>query len=399
LTGAGELALNGGRPIRTRLLPYGRQLIDEQDVQAVEKVLRSEWLTTGPMVGEFEASFARAVGAAEAVVVNSGTAALHCSVHALRLRSGDEVIVPACTFAATATSVMMEGAVPVFADVDPDCLLLDPARVEERMSARTRAVIAVDYGGQPCRYDELRDLCRRRDIALIADACHALGARYRGQPVGTLADLTAFSLHPVKQITTGEGGVVTTDDAELAERMRRFRNHGISADHRQRNENVTWYYEVTELGMNYRLTDLQCALGLAQLSKLSGFLARCREIAARYDAAFASDAATGMAPVPLARRPDVEHAFHLYVVRVPARDWVFRALRAEGIGVNVHYIPVHLHPLFQRTLGTRSGLCPVTEEAYASLLSLPIFAAMSDTDVDDVLRAVRKVFPHIPAEG
>ena len=306
-----QLAIHGGSPVRQKLLPYGRQSIDDDDIAAVVTVLRSDWLTTGPMVGEFERAFAEATGSAEAVAVSNGTAALHAAVHALNIGPGDEVIVPAMTFAATANCVVYQGGTPIFVDVDPETLLIDPAQVEAKMTPLTRAVIAVDYTGQPCDYQALRAITDRHGLALMSDACHAIGGSYRGRPVGTLADLNTFSLHPVKHLTTGEGGVITTDDSAMAQRMRVFRNHGITSDHRQREQQGSWFYEMVDLGYNYRLTDLQCALGLSQLRKLRQWVTRRQEIARRYDMAFAEMPAVQ----PLAVRPEVAHGYHLYVVR------------------------------------------------------------------------------------
>ena len=388
-----DLAIEGGKPVRKNPLPYGRQSVDEEDIQAVAAVLRSEWLTTGPKVGAFEEAFAAAVGAPHAVAVSSGTAALHAAVYALGIGPGDEVIVPAMTFAATANCVVYQGGTPVFADVDRETLLLDPAQVEKKITPRTKAVIAVDYAGQPCDYDRLKALADRHGIKLVADACHALGGAYKGSPVGALADLSTFSLHPVKHITTGEGGIITTHDTTFAQRMRVFRNHGITSDHRQREAVGGWHYEMVDLGYNYRLTDIQCALGMSQLRKLKSWIERRQTIARQYDMAFADLKAVR----PLAVRPDVSHAYHLYVITLNLdrlrvkRDAVFAALRAEGIGVNVHYIPVHLHPFYQKRFGTRPGLCPVAEEAYEQIISLPIFPAMSAGDAGDVIEAVRKV--------
>lgn len=390
------LAIEGGRPIRSQLLPYGRQSIDEDDVRAVVEVLRSDWLTTGPKIEEFESAFARAAGVREAVAVSSGTAALHAAVHALRIGPGDEVIVPPITFAATANCVLYEGGTPVFADVEPDTLLLDPRRVEERITSRTRAVIAVDYAGQPCDYGALRRVAARHGLKIVADACHALGGSSGGAPVGSLADLSTFSLHPVKHITTGEGGVITTDDGEFARRMRVFRNHGITSDHRRREQVGSWFYEMVDLGFNYRLTDFQCALGMAQLRKLPASVERRRDIAHRYDLAFAELA--GLRALRTA--PERRHAYHLYVVRLDLsrlsvdRATVFAALRAEGIGCNVHYIPVHLHPFYRERFGTGPGLCPEAESAYEELLTLPLFPGMTDGDAEDVIAAVRKVTQH-----
>jgi perosamine synthetase len=376
------------RPVRATMLPYGRQSIDDADIEAVVDVLRSDWLTTGPKVAEFERAFAEATGAAEAVAVSNGTAALHAAANALGISPGDEVIVTPMTFAGTANSVVFEGGTPVFADVDPSTLLIDPARVAEKITPRTKAIIAVDYAGQPCDYDALRAIANDHGLALVDDACHALGGSYKGRPVGSLADLNTFSLHPVKNITTGEGGVITTSDAELARRMRTFRNHGITSDHRQREEQGSWFYEMVDLGYNYRLTDFQCALGLSQLTKLQGWVERRRSIAATYDRAFSN--IRGIKPLRV--RPDAQHAYHLYPVLVDGdRAAIFQALRAEGIGCNVHYIPVHLHPFYRRTLGTGPGLCPIAEAAYERLITLPIFPAMTDSDVRDVIDAVTKV--------
>ena len=387
-----KLAVEGGPPVRNQMLPYGRQHLDEADIAAVVEVLRSDWLTTGPMVGRFEEAFAAYVGAREAVAVSNGTAALHAAAHALGIGPGDEVIVPALTFAASANCVFYQGGTPVFVDVSPETLLLDPTQVEAALTARTKAVVAVDYTGHPCAYDALQDLATRHGLALISDACHALGGAYKGRSVGTLADLSTFSLHPVKHITTGEGGVITTDDASLAQKMRAFRNHGLTSDHRQRAATGSWFYEMVELGYNYRLTDFQAALGISQLQKLPQWIARRTEIAQRYDEAFVEQPGIQ----PLGVRPDVVHAYHLYVVQLDLerlcadRAQVFAALRAENIGVNVHYIPVPWHPYYQQR-GYGRGHWAVAEAAYARILSLPLFPMMSDQDVEDVIVACRKV--------
>lgn len=390
---ASHLAIDGGAPVRERLLPYGHQSIDENDVRAVVETLQSDWLTTGPKGREFERAFAAFTGAGEAVAVSSGTAALHAAMHVLRIGSGDEVIVPAMTFAASANCVAYQGGTPVFADVEPDTLLVDVKDVEKKITARTRAIVAVDYAGQPCEYDELRNIAQRRGLALVADACHSLGGAYKGRPVGTLADLNIFSLHPVKAMTTGEGGVITTASFETAHAMRRFRNHGITSDQFEREQIGSWLYAMVELGYNYRMSDIQSALGLSQLAKLSGWVARRRAIAERYDLAF-----TRMPGVrPLQVKAEVEHAYHLYVIQLDStvlaadRARVFATLRAENIGVNVHYLPVHLHSYYRETFGTGEGLCPVAEAAYERILSLPIFPAMSDQDVNDAIEAVWKV--------
>jgi perosamine synthetase len=388
-----KLAIEGGAPIRRARLPYGRQWLDEEDILAVVDVLRSDWLTTGPTVDEFERTFSDCVGAKQAVAVSNGTAALHAAMYAVGIEPGDEVIVPPMTFAASANCVVFQGGTPVFADVTGDTLLLDPAQVEAKITPRTKAIVSVDYCGQACEYGKLRAIADRYGLALVADACHALGGCYQGRPVGSLADLNTFSFHPVKHIATGEGGMITTDDLELARRMRVFRNHGITSDHRQREQQGSWFYEMIDLGYNYRLTDFQCVLGMSQLRKLSDWVARRQDIARNYDTAFAELSAVDPLPV----REDVSHAYHLYVVRLDLdqlqvdRARIFAALRAEGIGVNVHYIPVHLHPFYRERLGTGPGLCPVAEAAYEQIVTLPVFPRMNDDDVGDVIAAVRKV--------
>jgi perosamine synthetase len=387
-----KLAIEGGSPVRGALLPYGRPAIDENDIAAVGAVMRTGWLTTGPKVAEFEAAFAAAIGGGEAVAVANGTAALHCAAHAAGIGPGDEVIVPALTFAASANCVRYLGGTVVFADVRADTLNVDPAQVASLVTPRTKAVIAVDYAGQPADLDPLLELCRARNLILIEDASHALRATYRSQAVGSIADFTTFSLHPVKLMTTGEGGMVTTRITAAAMRMRAFRNHGISADHRERGELGSWQYDIADLGFNYRLSDMQCALGLSQLRNVDRWLERRRDIAARYDAALASIPAIAR-PVVLADR---EPAWHLYVVRLDldalsvGREQVFRAMRAENIGVNVHYIPVPWLGYYQR-LGYGKGRWPVAEEAYGRILTLPLFPEMTDRDVSDVVRALEKV--------
>ena len=368
------------------MIPYGRQAVDEEDIQAVMEVLRSDWLTTGPKVEEFEQAFAQYVGTKEAVAVSSGTAALHAAMYALGIGPGDEVIVPAMTFAATANCVIFQGGTPIFVDVDPETLLIDLEQVESKINSRTRAVIAVDYAGHPADYDRLRTIADKNGIALVADACHSLGARYKDRNVGTLADLNVFSFHPVKHITTGEGGMITTHDAELASRMRIFRNHGIATDFYQREAIGTWYYEVVDLGFNYRITDIQCALGLSQLKKLPDFLAQRRRIAKRYNEIFIRSQNIR----PIRAKESVSHAYHLYVITIEfdqigkAREQVFKLLRKGGIGVNVHYIPVHLHPYYRKALGTGPGDCPTAELMYNKILSLPIHPKMTEAQVEEV---------------
>jgi perosamine synthetase len=387
-----RLAIDGGTPVRGRLLPYGHQVVDEADVQAVVEALRSDWLTTGPKVAEFEEAFAAAVDARYAVAVSSGTAALHGAAFAAGIGPDDEVITTPMTFAATANCIRYQGSKVVFADVEPRTLNIAVGRVEEAITPQTRAIIPVDYAGQPADLDELYALAEENHLVVIEDAAHALGATYKGRKVGSLATMTVFSFHPVKHITTGEGGLITTNDSKLAERLRAFRNHGISINHRQREVAGAWFYEMRDLGYNYRITDIGCALGLSQLKKLPGWMARRREIAARYTAEFTRMPEVEPPYVLEAREP----SWHLYVLRLHLerlrvdRSQVFRAMRAENIGVNVHYIPVPWHPYY-RKLGYGPGHWPVAEGAYERMLTLPLWPGMTDADVQDTVEAVRKV--------
>ncbi|HWX89044.1 MAG TPA: DegT/DnrJ/EryC1/StrS family aminotransferase [Rhizomicrobium sp.] len=375
-------------PIEAAFLPYGRQQIGEADVKAVVEALCSSWLTTGPRVSEFEKAFAAHCGVAEGVAVNSGTAALHSAMRALRIQRGDEVIVPAITFAASANAALYEGGVPVFADVESDTLLIDPASVAMKITPKTRAIVAVDYAGQPADYDALRELTRGRDIAIVADACHAPGATYKSRSTGTLGDISCFSFHPVKHLTTCEGGMAVTDDVDMAAHMRRFRNHGIDSDHRTREAQGAHAYDMAELGFNYRLPDVQCALGLAQLVRLPGWVTARQKIAALYDVALA-----GMADVmPLKTHADRTNAHHLYVVKLADhidRDLAFARLREEGIGANVHYAPVYLHSYY-RERGYQPGLAPVAEAVSRRILTLPMFPAMTGSDVARVVSALQR---------
>lgn len=388
-----RLAIEGGTPVRHRLLPYGRQQIDAADITAVVDVLQSAYLTTGPAVERFERAFADLVGARHAVAVSSGTAALHAAAYAARIGPGDRVLTTPLTFVATANCVRYQGGLPVFIDVRPDTLTIDSGCVRSAMTPDVKAVIAVDYAGLPSDLDELASTCADSDAVLIEDASHALGATYRQRRIGSVAHLTTFSLHPVKHITTGEGGVVTTNDEQLASRMRRFRNHGITLTATERASSHSWAYDVEDIGFNYRLTDMQCALGVSQLSKLPGWLSRRREIATLYDAELAR-----VPEIELpARLEDRESAWHLYVIRLRlerlrvGRPQVFAALRAENIGVNVHYVPVPWHSTFRDVPGCTRGCWPVAEAAYERMITLPLWPGMTDADVSDVARAVSKV--------
>jgi perosamine synthetase len=352
--------------------------------------LRSPWLTTGPLVGEFEAGFASASEAGHAVAFSNGTAALHGVMHAHDIGPGDEIIVPANTFVASANCALYQGATPVFADVEESTLLLDPADVESKITERTRGIVSVDYAGQPCDYKALNEIATRRGIFLHADACHALGAKYRGRAVGSLAATSSFSFHPVKPITTAEGGMVTTDNAECAQRLRVFRNHGIVSDFRSREAAGTWEYDMVELGYNCRLSDLQCALGIAQLKRLDEFIASRQRAAAFYDAQLSEF--DWIRPIEI--KPDRTSGFHLYVGRLGGiaagrQAEIFQFMRGRGIGVHVMYKPVYQHSYYRERFGDRTGLCPRAEEAYRSILVLPIFPQITDAELETVIDALR----------
>ena len=387
-----ELALYGGSSVRKNLLPYGKQFVDQKDVQSVIEVLQSDWLTTGPTVLEFEKQFAKHVGAAEGVVVNSGTAGLHCAVYAAGIGPGDEVITSPITFMATANCIRYQGGKVVFADVEPGSLNINPESIKNCLSSKTKAIIAVDFTGHPANLDPIAEIAKKNNLVFIEDAAHALGATYKNRPIGSIADMTTFSLHPVKNITTGEGGLVVANNPVFLERLRRFRNHGITQDHYQRKKQGTWSYDMEEIGYNYRLTELSAVLGISQLQKLPKLLQRRRQIAARYNDAFLKNS---MLTLPL-QQPDCQSAWHLYVIKLNLdnlevdRGEIFKALRAENIGVNVHYIPVPWLTYYQK-LGYKKGSWPIAESMYHRLISLPVWPGMEDSDVEDVILAINKV--------
>ena len=388
-----QLAIKGGKPVRSSILPYGHQWIDEEDVRSVVEVLKSDWITQGPKVDEFERALAEYCGVKYGVAVSSGTAALHAACAVAGISKGDEGITTPITFAGTANAVVYRSGKPVFADIREDTLNIDVAEIKKKLSTRTKAILPVDFAGHPADLDEIMAIARERKLTVIEDASHALGAEYRGRKIGGLSDMTVLSFHPVKHITTGEGGMVLTNSKDYCEKLRVFRHHGIIRNQSTFRNSGPWYYEIPSPGYNFRLTDFQCALGISQLKKLNGFVQRRREIAATYNEAFAEmDELTK--PTELAH---VKAAYHIYVIQLrteklkTGRKEVFEALRAENIGANVHYIPVHLQPFYQREFGYRRGDYPKAETYYERTITLPIFPNMSDEDIKDVIEAVCKV--------
>ena len=390
-------------------IPYARHSIDEDDIAAVAEALRGDWLTQGPRVAAFEEAVAERVGGRHGIAVATGTAALHCACYAAGVGPGDEVITAPITFAASGNCALYLGASVRFVDIRPDTYCLDPGKLEAAITPRTKAIIPVDQTGQPCDVDEINAVAAKHGVAVIEDAAHALGTTYKGRPVGALADMTMFSFHAVKHVATGEGGMIVTDDDELAAVMRRFRTHGIAKDPdrmvlaaqaadgvtpdtagRNSDTPAAWYYEMQDLGFNYRITDIQCALGLSQLTKLDRFIARRRAIAGRYTEAFA---ASPLLVVPR-QEADRKNAWHLYVLRLrldrmaKTRRQVFEELRAKGVGVHVHYIPLHLQPYYRDRFAYGRGDFPEAEAYYDSALTVPLFPALTDDECDRVIKAV-----------
>lgn len=374
------------------MIPYSRQSVDAEDIDAVVQVLKSDLLTQGPAVKAFESALARYCGVTYAVVFSSGTAALHAAYSVAGLKKGDEFITSPLTFAATANAGLYLGAMPVFADIDTEGNL-DPRETEKRITKHTRVIVVVDYAGLPGRLLEFRHLARKHNLVLIEDACHALGADYRGKKVGSWSDLTVFSFHPVKSITTGEGGAVVTGSRDYYEKLKLFRTHGITKNHLKQ-KTVTdgaWYYEMQALGFNYRMTDIQAALGLCQLKRLRHFIKRRRALANRYDQSLLRNQ-----NIILPRESEESRSsWHLYPIRLAGRTAsrrveIFRKLRRAGIGVQVHYIPVYFHPYYGK-LGYKKGLCPQAEAFYAAELSIPLFPDLSQHDQDFVIKTIHEL--------
>ena len=388
------LGINGGSPARKKFLPYGHQWIDEDDIKAVADVLRSDWITQGQKVTEFEELVAAYCNVKYAVAFSSGTAALHGAVYASGISNGDEVITTPVTFVADGNCVLFMGGSVIFADVKSDTYNIDPEKILEKITKRTKAIVSVDYTGQPCDIDRINTIAEEHNLVVIQDAAHSIGSMFKGKRIGSLSDMTVFSFHPVKAITTGEGGMVTTNNSEYYEKLIRFRDHGIV-------RGDDWHYEMRTLGYNYRITDFQCALGISQFKKLESFIERRRRISKIYNEAFASIPEL----VTPYEKKDVRSAYHLYMIQLNLdklsvdRKKIFEAIRAENIGVHVHYIPLHLQPCYQETFGYKKGDFPVAEGYYERALTLPVFPRMNDADVADVISSVKKVIEHYRVEG
>ena len=389
-----ELGIFGGKPVREKPISYGRQCIEEDDIEAVVKSLKGDYLTGGPTIVELEKKLCQVTGAKYAVAVANGTAALHLAAMAAGFTEGDEVIVSSITFAASANCILYCGATPVFADIKPDTYNIDPAEVEKLITPKTKGIVAVDFTGQAVEHDALQVICEKYNLVFIEDAAHAIGTKYKGKGVGSMADLTTFSFHPVKTVTSGEGGAITTNDEQLYRKLLRIRSHGITRNQSEmvHPTDAGWYNEQVELGYNYRITDVQAALLLSQLGKLDRFSARRWEIVEKYNAAFSQ------MPELIVQREitESETTRHLYILRIRPeklncdRRMFFDAMRGENICCQVHYLPVYWHSYYEK-LGYRKGLCPNAESFYETVMSIPLFYGMTDEDVEDVIRAVKKI--------
>lgn len=379
--------------IRDTYLPYGKQWIDDNDIQSVVDVLKSDYLTTGPAVNKFEEKFASYVGAKYAVSFSNGTAALHGACFAAGINKGHEVITTPITFVASANCVLYQGATPVFADICEKTYNIDPTKIKKLINENTKAIIPVDFTGQPADLEAINNFAKEHNLIVIEDAAHALGASYKNKKIGTMSDMTMFSLHPVKHITTGEGGMITTDNKEYYEKLLQFRSHGITRDRdKLLVDEGPWYYEMQSLGYNYRMTDIQAALGISQLKKLDKFVELRRKYVSIYNEAFSK---LEQITTPY-QAPNGDSSWHLYIIRLKleklsvGRKEIFEALQKENIGVNVHYMPVYYQPYYQE-MGYRKGLCTEAEQLYEEIISLPLFPKMSEEDINDVIKAVKKV--------
>jgi UDP-4-amino-4,6-dideoxy-N-acetyl-beta-L-altrosamine transaminase len=387
-------AIAGGNPVRDKKLFYGHQYIDDADIKAVEEVLRSDYLTCGPKVTELEERLCKLTGAKHAVACSNGTAALHIAALAAGVGEGDEVITTPITFAASANCALYCGGKPVFADINPNTYNISPESIKAKITDKTKAVVAVDFTGQAVELDEILKLCHENGLILIEDGAHSIGTKYKGKPVGSIADMTTFSFHPVKTVTGGEGGAVLTNSDELYERLLLFRSHGITrkTNLMKHEPHGSWYYEQIDLGYNYRITDIQCALIVSQLDKIDIFAKRRKEIVDKYNEAFSQ------IPELFVQQeiPESDTTRHLYILRIKPellnidRKGFFEAMGAENICCNVHYQPVYWLPYYEE-LGYEKGICPNAEKLYNEIMSLPLYYSLTDKDVEDVITAVKKI--------
>jgi UDP-4-amino-4,6-dideoxy-N-acetyl-beta-L-altrosamine transaminase len=374
-------------------IPYGKQYIDEEDINEVIKVLKSDYLTTGPKIQQFEKELCKVTNAKYATAISNGTTSLHAACYAAGIKKGDEVITTPITFAATSNAILYCGGTPVFADIDKTTYNIDPQSIEEKITNKTKAIIAVDYTGNPCDYDKIINIAKKYNLIVIEDAAHAIGSEYKGIKVGSIADITTFSFHPVKTITTAEGGAVTTNNKEYDTKLKLFRSHGITRDRNLMiKDEGLWYYEQLELGNNYRLNDLQCALGISQLKKLTEFKTKRRCIVEKY-----KEYLKEVKEIILPHETEgAKSCYHIFVIKLnnetitKSRKEVFDELRNKNIGVNVHYIPVYYHPYYKQ-LGYNKGICPVAEEFYELIITLPLHPQMTDNNIKYICDSLKKV--------
>ncbi len=392
-----ELAINGGKPVRDTKIHYGRQFIDEEDIKAVSDVLKSEFITTGPKAFELEKKLCEMTGAKYTVAIANGTAALHVACLTAGISKGDEVITTPMTFAASANCALYVGATPVFADIDSKTYNIDPGSIERKITSKTKAIVAVDFTGQAVKCDEIKNICDKYNLIFIQDAAHSIGTKYKDKSIGSIADITTFSFHPVKTVTGGEGGAILTDNKDYYEKLMLYRTHGITREPKQmiNPTGETWYYEQIDLGYNYRITDFQAALILSQLNKLEKFSNKRKYIVDKYNQAFAQ-----IPEIDIQEEiPESDTTRHLYIIRLKldmlkvTRKQIFDALYAENICCNVHYIPVYYHPYYQK-LGYKKGLCPKAEKLYEEILSIPLYYSMTDKDIEDVIDGIKKVISY-----
>lgn len=392
-----KLAVFGGIPVFDKKIGYGHQYIDDNDIQAVVDVLKSDYLTCGPKIEEAEKKLCEITGAKHAVLIANGTAALHAACFAAGIGPGDEVITTPITFAASANCALYCGARPVFADINSETYNIDPDSIEKCITGKTKAIVAVDFTGQAVEIKRIKEICNKHNLLFIEDAAHSLGTKYDGEPVGSLADMTEFSFHPVKTCTAGEGGAVTTNDDELYRKLGLFRTHGITRnqDLMDKESEGGWYYQQVALGYNYRMTDIQAALLSSQLDKLNMFAKRRKELVKRYNEAFK------LIPEITVQKeiPESDTVRHLYILQFNlemlkcGRREIFDALQAEGVGVNVHYIPTYTFPYY-RSLGYKPGICPNAEKLYERMISIPLYYSLSDEQQNKVIEAVKKVIDY-----